>query len=151
MGAPRRLTKDVWVGATPTADMLSQLALWGVKSVINNQYDEEEIRVLNSADSEKTAHRFGMEYAHSKVADRFNVTEEEVQRFIAAYERLPKPVFVYCRAGFRASLVWGMSQIGKMDIDDIIEVIFEAGYDLTMIGKPQMKKRLERLQQSEQA
>jgi uncharacterized protein (TIGR01244 family) len=59
------------------------------------------------------------------------------------YEKLPKPVFTYCRAGYRASLVWGMSQVGRMDIDDIVEIIFDVGYDMTLVGRPQMEARLE--------
>jgi len=145
LGAPRRINKDVWVGATPTADMLTQLSLWGVRSVINNQGDDEEIRVLTSAQTEATAKRLGMEYAHSVVVDRFSVSDEEVERFMENFDRLPKPVLIYCRAGYRASLIWGMAQVGKMDIDDIVEEIFDVGYDMTMVGRPQMEKRLEKL------
>ena len=50
MAAPRKLTKGhIWVGATPTAAMLTQLSRFGIKSVICNQQDSEEIRVLTSA------------------------------------------------------------------------------------------------------
>jgi len=140
------LNKDVWVGATPTADLLTQLVNWGVKSVINNQRDDEEIRVLTSDESAETSRRLGLGYAHSIVEDRFRVTKEEVERFIANYEKLPKPVFIYCRAGYRASLIWGMAQVGHMDIDDIVEVIFDVGYDMTLVGRPQMEERLKMLQ-----
>ena len=147
MGAPRRINRDTWVGATPSADLLIQLSLWGVRSVINNQSDDEEIRILTSAQSEETARRLGMGYAHSIVEDRFRVSNREVDRFIENYERLPKPVFIYCRAGFRASLVWGMAQVGHKDIDDIVEEIFDAGYDMTLVGRPQMEARLKWLRE----
>ena len=147
MGAPRRINKDTWVGATPSADLIIQLSLWGVRSVINNQSDDEEIRILTSAQCAETARRLGMGYAHSIVEDRFRVSNREVERFIENYERLPKPVFVYCRAGFRASLVWGMAQVGHKDIDDIVEEIFDAGYDMTLVGRPQMEARLQWLRE----
>lgn len=127
--------------------MIAQLASWGVRSVINNQRDDEEIRLLTSAECEQVAHRFGMAYAHSIVADRFNVTDEEVQRFIDNFDKLPKPVFIYCRAGFRASLVWALAQVGRMSIDDIIEEVFALGYDLVRVGRPQMQARLNKLKQ----
>lgn len=145
MAAPRKLTKDVWVGATPTANLLVQLSRFGMKSVICNQHDDEEIRVLTSKECEKTAKRLGMGYAQAIVEDRFTVTEKEVLRFKKAYDALPKPVFVYCRAGYRASLVWALSQLENREIDDLIEDVFDAGYDLTMVGRPQMEERLKRI------
>jgi sulfide:quinone oxidoreductase len=145
--APRKLTKDIWVGATPTADMLIQLSRFGLKSVINNQADDEEIRVLTSNECEETARRLGMGYAQAVVVDRYAVTEEEVVRFKKAYDELPKPVFVYCRAGFRAALIWALSQLEDREIDDLIEDVFDTGYDLTMVGRPQMEARLKGLKE----
>ncbi len=146
MAAARKLTNDIWVGATPSAPLLAQLSRLGIRSVIDNQDDNEEIRILTAAEAEETARRFGMKFAQAIVEDRFSVTEEEVQRFKKAFDELPKPVFVYCRAGYRASLVWAMSQLENRDIDDLIEDVFDAGYDLTMVGRPQMEERLKRLQ-----
>lgn len=140
------MNREVWIGPTPTADLIAQLASWGVKSVINNQRDDEEIRVLTSDECEATAHKFGMDYAHSIVVDRFHVTDAEVDEFIAHLETLPKPVFIYCRAGFRAALIWALAQVGRMDMDDIIEEVFAVGYDLVRIGKPQMLARLKKLE-----
>lgn len=140
------MNRDVWVGPTPTADLVAQLASWGVRSVVNNQRDDEEIRVLTSAECEATAHKFGLDYAHSIVADRFHVTDAEVEDFIRHFEALPKPVYIYCRAGFRAALIWALAQVGRMDMDDIIEEVFATGYDLTRIGKPQMIERLRKLE-----
>jgi sulfide:quinone oxidoreductase len=151
VGAARRLNAEIWVGATPSADFIYQTALWGVKSIINNQGDDEEIRILTSEQCAQTAQRLGLGYAHSIVEDRFHVTNEEVERFIRNFEALPKPVFVYCRAGYRASLVWGMAQVGKMDIDDIVEEIFDVGYDMTLVGRPQMEARLEWLEKQGRA
>jgi sulfide:quinone oxidoreductase len=145
VGAPRRLNKDTWVGPTPTADLLGQLKRWGVKSIINNQRDDEEIRILTSKECEETAKRLGMGYAQAIVVDRFRVTEEEVERFIEHYEKLPKPVFIYCRAGFRASLIWALAMVGHIDLDDIVEEIFDVGYDMTLVGRPQMEERLKKL------
>ncbi len=145
MAAPRKITSEIWVGATPTANLIVQLSRFGIKSVICNQLDEEEIRILTSRECEETAERLGMQYAQAVVADRHQVTDEEVVRFKQAYDRLPKPVFVYCRAGYRASLVWAMSQLETRTIDELIEDVFDAGYDLTTVGRPQMEARLERL------
>ncbi len=142
MAAPRKLTKDIWVGATPTAAMLAQLSRFGIQSVICNQQDSEEIRVLTSHQCEKVARQLGMSYAQAIVEDRHHVSEEEVQRFKAAYDAAPKPVFVYCRAGYRAALVWALSQLENREIEDLIEEVFDVGYDLTLVGRPQLEKRV---------
>ena len=146
MAAPRKLNKDIWVGATPSAQMIVQLARFGMKSVICNQDDSEEIRVLTSAQCEETAKRLGMGYAQAIVEDRFKVSAQEVVRFKKAYDALPKPVFVYCRAGYRASLVWAMSQLPEREIDELVEEVFDVGYDLTMVGRPQLEARLKQFQ-----
>jgi len=143
--APRKITQDIWVGATPTAAMLLQLSRFGIKSVICNQQDSEEIRILTSDQCEKISHKAGMQYIQAIVEDRHRVTEEEVLRFQKAFEALPKPVFVYCRAGYRAALVWALSQLENRGIEELIEDVFDAGYDLTLVGRPQMEARLERI------
>ena len=145
MAAPRKLTSDIWVGATPTANLIVQLSRFGIQSVICNQLDGEEIRILTSRETKETARRLGLAYAQAVVVDRHEVTEEEVQRFQKAYDSLPKPVFVYCRAGYRASLVWALSQLETRSIDELIEDVFDVGYDLTTVGRPQMEARLKRL------
>lgn len=146
MAAPRKLNRDIWVGATPTAAMIVQLARFGIKSVICNQDDREDIRVLTSAQCEKVAKRLGLGYAQAIVEDRMKVTEQEVERFKKAYDALPKPVFVYCRAGYRASLVWALSQLPAHEIDTLVEEVFDVGYDLTLVGRPQLEARLQKLQ-----
>ncbi len=149
MAAPRKLTKDIWVGATPTAPMLAQLSRFGIKSVICNQQDSEEIRILTSKQCEDVARDLGMSYAQAVVEDRFSVSDEEVERFKKAYDAAPKPVFVYCRAGYRAALVWALSQLEDRDIDELIEDVFDTGYDLTIVGRPQMEARLQRLNEKQ--
>ena len=148
MAAPRKLTPDIWVGATPTAYMLAQLSRFGIKSVICNQQDSEEIRILTSMQCEKISNQLGMSYAQAIVEDRHTVSEQEVIRFKAAYDAAPKPVFVYCRAGYRAALVWALSQLEDRDIDGLIEDVFDAGYDLTLVGRPQMETRVKLISQS---
>ncbi len=145
MAAPRKLTKDIWVGATPTAPMLAQLSRFGIRSIICNQQDSEEIRILTSRQCKDVARQLGMEFTQAIVKDRHHVSEEEVKRFKQAYDAAPKPVFVYCRAGYRAALVWALSQLQDRDIEDLIEDVFDVGYDLTLVGRPQMEARLKSL------
>ena len=145
MAAPRKLTKDIWVGASPTAAMLAQLSRFGIQSVICNQHDSEEIRLLTSQQCESIAQQLGMNYTQAIVEDRHHVSEEEVERFKAAYDTAPKPVFVYCRAGYRAALVWALSQLESREIEDLIEEVFDVGYDLTLVGRPQLEARVKRL------
>ncbi len=142
MAAPGKLANDIWVGATPTAAMLAQLSRFGIQSIICNQQDSEEIRVLTSKQCESVARQLGMSYTQAIVEDRHRVSEEEVQRFKAAYDAAPKPVFVYCRAGYRAALVWALSQLENREIEDLIEEVFDVGYDLTLVGRPQMEARV---------
>ncbi len=134
------------MGATPTAAMLMQLARFGIKSVICNQDDGEDIRVLTSAQCNEVAKGLGMGYAQAIVEDRMKVSDHEVERFKEAYDALPKPVFVYCRAGYRASLVWALSQLPAQEIDALVEEVFDVGYDLTLVGRPQLEARLQKLQ-----
>ncbi len=146
MTAPRRLVPELWVGAPPTAYLMAQLAEWGIKSIINCRWDVECCLTLTAPFAKTEAERWGMTYAYAPVVDRLKITDDEIRVWEEAFARLPKPVYSYCRVGFRSVAVWGLSSLKDRDMDEIIEIAFDAGYDLYPL-RPRFEQRLAFLRQ----
>jgi uncharacterized protein (TIGR01244 family) len=47
-----------------------------------------------------------------------------------ALENASGPVFAYCASGNRSTIVWGLSQAGKVDTPELIQAAARAGYNL---------------------
>jgi sulfide:quinone oxidoreductase len=45
-------------------------------------------------------------------------------------EQAQKPVFAYCRTGTRCTVLWALSEAGKLAPETIVNRAAEAGYDL---------------------
>ena len=132
MTAPRRVTRELYVGAGPTGPLIAQLSLWGIKSIVNLRYDDEPI-ILTAANAQTECERFGLEYRHIPVRDRFSITPIEIENFNRAFAELSKPAFVYCRSGYRSAAMWALHELQRQSVDEVIEICFDAGIDLHAI------------------
>ena len=132
MTAPRRVTGELYVGAGPTGPLIAQLSLWGIKSIVNLRYDDEPV-ILTAANAQIECQRFGLEYCHIPVRDRFSITRIEIDNFNRAFAKLSKPAFVYCRSGYRSAAMWALYELQQQNVDDVIETCFDAGIDLHAI------------------
>ncbi len=78
----------------------------GFRSVINNRPDfEEGNHQPTSAALEQAAHAVGLQYAYLPVAPGFQ-SAEEIARFAALLESLPKPILAFCRSGTRSGKLY---------------------------------------------
>jgi uncharacterized protein (TIGR01244 family) len=48
------------------------------------------------------------------------------------------PVFAYCASGNRSSILWALSQAGKVPTDALVEAGARAGYNLEVV-RPQIE------------
>ena len=81
----------------------------GVRTIINNRPDYEEMGQPLSVDLELFATSLGLKFAHIPVVT-VPVTEEELADFREIYAELDKPVLLFCRTGARSKALW---QINK--------------------------------------
>ena len=58
------------------------------------------------------------------------MTPENVGKQADMVDQADGTVLAYCASGTRCTVVWALSQAGKMDTDEILRIAAEAGYDL---------------------
>ena len=77
----------------------------GVRTIINNRPDHEEMGQPLSVDLALLATGLGLKFTHIPVVT-VPVTEEELADFREIYEELDKPVLLFCRTGSRSTALW---------------------------------------------
>lgn len=116
---------------TPQIDPadLAAIAAAGFKAVICNRPDAEVPPSHQANAIEAAARAAGLGFTCIPVTHQ-GLNMEMVNDQAAAMEAAGGPVLAYCASGTRSSIVWSLSQAGKMPTDDIIAATTAAGYDL---------------------
>jgi uncharacterized protein (TIGR01244 family) len=106
--AHQHLTADVAVAGQLDPAAMTEAAAAGFRSVVNNRPDFEGGPMQpTSASIEAAARAAGLAYAFLPVSPSVQ-TPEDIARFAALLESMPKPILAFCRSGTRsAKLVRG--------------------------------------------
>ena len=88
---------------------LKLIAAQGVRSIVNNRFDDESTGQPKSADLAKAAEDLGMTFVHFPV-DAVSITEQDVEAFAKACENLERPLLVFSRSGRRSIKIWERSE-----------------------------------------
>jgi uncharacterized protein (TIGR01244 family) len=108
MSAPQvqQLGADVCVAPQLDAAAMAWAAQAGFRSVVNNRPDfEGGPDQPTSAAIEAAAKAAGLHYAHLPVQPAMQ-TPDEVARFAALLNELPKPILAFCRSGARSGKLY---------------------------------------------
>lgn len=98
----QRLTTDIAVAGQLDPAAIAEAAAAGFRSVINNRPDFEGGPAQPTAASiEAAARAAGLAYAWLPVAPNVQ-TAEEIARFAALLDSLPRPILAFCRTGTRS-------------------------------------------------
>jgi uncharacterized protein (TIGR01244 family) len=98
----QRLTADIAVAGQIDAAAVAEAAAAGFRSVINNRPDFEGGPAQpTSASIEAAARAAGLAYAWLPVAPGVQ-TADEIARFSALLETMPRPILAFCRTGTRS-------------------------------------------------
>jgi len=104
--AVQQLSADVCVAPQLDPSAMAWAAQAGFKSVINNRPDfEGGPDQPTSAEIEAAAVAAGLRYAHLPVSPALQ-TPEQISRFAALLDELPKPVLAFCRSGTRSGKLY---------------------------------------------
>lgn len=93
-------------GGLDRADV-DALAKAGVRTIINNRPDGEDLGQLAAADARRLAEANGIVYHHIPVTAA-TLSRADVDAFAAALQDAPKPVVAHCRSGTRSALLWAL-------------------------------------------
>ena len=102
----------------------------GVKMIINNRPDGEAPDQPASATLAAAAAAHGLDYRFVPVVPgRFD--DATVEAMTCALQELPRPVLAFCRTGTRSTSLWALQAARHSDLDTLLDVASEAGYDLS--------------------
>lgn len=105
MSAPiNYLAPDFAVAAQLTPDQIRELAASGFRSFVNNRLEHESGQPPEEA-IRAAAAAANVEYVRLPV-DPARITIDDVARFAAVIERMPRPTIAFCRSGSRSSILF---------------------------------------------
>ena len=123
----KKLNEHIYVTGQIKSGDFPALIEAGIKTIINNRPDGEEMGQPLTADLAAEAKTHGINYFEIPIAGGFS--PEQVQSFADVLLNQDTPMLAFCRTGTRSSLLWALSQAADGDIDAILETTGNAGYD----------------------
>ncbi|MCE7030183.1 TIGR01244 family sulfur transferase [Jiella avicenniae] len=129
---PKNLTEQLAVRDQVSPDEVAALGGAGFRSIIVNRPDGEGADQPSFAEIERAARDAGMEARYIPVVIG-KTSNEDVAKFAAAMDELPKPVVAFCRSGMRSATLWALSQVGQRPEQDIVARAKAAGYDVAAV------------------
>ena len=123
------LTPNVTALPQPTTEEIGELAERGYRSIIGNRPEGETPDQPGWAELKAAATANGMEAIQIPVVAS-KISEQDVEAFRQALERLPKPIAAFCRTGTRSTLLWALANQGNLTVDERISFAAREGYDL---------------------
>ena len=87
-------------------DDLKSIADAGFKSILCTRPDGEDTTQTNFATIAKAADALGIECRQIEVFGHLGISQDNVAAFVDAWEKLPRPIFGYCRSGNRVATLY---------------------------------------------
>lgn len=129
----RPLTHDLSVAPQIAADDVASIAARGFRAIVCNRPDREGADQPDFALIESAAQRAGLAVRYQPVVSG-QVTDEHGREFGRLLASLPGPVLAYCRTGTRSTMLWALSEAGRLPAADILARAAAAGYDLASLA-----------------
>ena len=123
----KKITDDFSVAAQISVAEVAIAAEEGFKTVICNRPVEEPGQPETDEMTAAVADN-GMKYVYQPVVSG-NVTFADVAEFSEFLKTAEKPILAYCRSGTRCSTLWALAEAPSRDINEIIDLCAQAGYD----------------------
>ena len=132
MFSPRPLSTSVWAAPQIALEDLAEIAVMGVRRVVNNRPDDEEPGQPSSAEIEAAVRAAGLDYIHAPIA---GMPGPDAVQAVAAALETDEPVLMYCRSGTRSTIAWALAMraLDRAEPDEIREAAANAGYDLSRL------------------
>ena len=111
---------------------LEEAAKEGFQVVISNRPDGEMFGQASMANVKAMSVELGMAFGAVPIAGP--PSEDDVKDMSDLLDEAKgKKVLAYCRTGTRSTILWALAQAkdGVMDVDKIISLAAEAGYDIS--------------------
>tara|TARA_B100000953_G_scaffold118285_1_gene97467 strand:- start:214 stop:648 length:435 start_codon:yes stop_codon:yes gene_type:complete len=130
----RQINSTVYAAPQIVPEDVAEAKAMGVKLIINNRPEGEEIGQPDGAEIEAAAKAAGLHYIAIPVTHAgFSTPQVDAMR-AALDENEGGKTLAFCRSGTRSTLLWALAEAkdGK-DPDDIAEAAAAAGYDVAPV------------------
>ena len=125
----RPLTDEFAVSPQVDPDHMHEVAGAGFRAVLCNRPDGEEPGQCDYDSVARAAEAEGLQVRWVPIVSG-RMTQEALDDFRDALEEMPKPLLAYCRTGTRCTMLWAITQHGRVDDDEIVRRAADAGYDV---------------------
>lgn len=130
----KELPGDVFITGQLLAAQMQALSEQGVMSFINNRPDMEAPIQPRAEELEQSAQTLGIDYFHIPMAG--GLTPGLIEASVTAYKNTPRPIVAFCASGMRSAVLWGFAHVQDMGVDDVMEALSSAGFNLEQIRAP---------------
>jgi sulfide:quinone oxidoreductase len=127
-----KINNELTVSDQITIEDLKEIQAQGYKTIFCNRPDQESEGQLTFLTIEKEAQNLGIKAIHQPVIGG-QISDDDIAQFGSYFELAQKPIFAYCRTGTRCSMLWALSHVKTLPIDEILSKAQIAGYDLSPI------------------
>lgn len=103
------LAPQVFASAQLFEHDLRLAAKQGVRSIVNNRFDNESPGQPASADLARLAGELGVAYVHFPVSAG-SISDAEAEAFAKICDELERPLLVFSRSGARSTRIWEKSE-----------------------------------------
>jgi len=126
----RTLTPRYSVSPQISVEDVPAIAAAGFTTVICNRPDAEVPPSHQAAALRAAVEAAGLTFLDLPLTHQ-TMTAENVAQQRAFHEDADGPVLAYCASGTRCSVIWSLGQAGTLDVDEILRITTQAGYDLS--------------------
>jgi len=133
----KKISSRLYVSEQIAPSDVSAVAEHGIKIIIcnrphNETEDQPETQTIDDAAADAS-----VQFIHMPVIAG-QINDANIADFAKAYRSSKAPILAYCRSGMRSTALWALTEAELTDIDTILSIAKNAGYDLS-----EMRPRLE--------
>jgi len=126
-----KLTDTLSVSVQILPEDLEQLAADGFKTIICNRPDHEGPNQPDFNMMLEAAKSHGLDACYVPLPIG-PMQPSDIADFKKALEDMPTPAVAYCKSGMRSAMLWAASQHGSMPTQEIVQLVADAGFDISV-------------------
>lgn len=128
----RPLSETFAVSPQIAPEDLAAIKAAGFTTIVCNRPDAEIPPEVHAEAIRQAAEAEGMRFVMNPLSHGA-LTMEHIETQGRALAESDGPVFAYCASGNRSSILWALSQAGKIPTDDLVEAGARVGYNLEVV------------------
>ena len=126
----RYINKHISVSPQISIEDIQTIVDLGFKSIVCHRPDGEGADQVSFTEIQKAAEALGVEIVYQPVISG-KVMDEDAALFKTHLDKLPSPMFAYCRTGTRSITLWALAQANELSTTEILQTTKLAGYDMS--------------------